>query len=72
MEGYSAGVTLDLVMVADQSYVHMNHLIVMESATHTQMKVVIVSPKMVTRTGSLTRKVDGSQLQNWKFGKSQR
>ncbi len=63
-EGYTAGVATDLVMVT-QSYVqHMNHLMVMENAAHTQIRVVIVFPKKVARTDSLTRRVKNSQSRN--------
>ncbi len=72
MQGYATEVTSDLIMVTISQVQQMNHLMVMESADQIQIVEVIVAPKMVTRTGSLTRKIIGSQSQNWKFGKSQR
>ena len=47
------------------SYVHgMNHLMVIISAAHTWIRQVIGSLKKMERTGSLTKKMEISQLQN--------
>ncbi len=60
LEGYAAIVPGDLIMVTE-SYLHMNHLMVMRSADQMQIVVVIVSPKKVARTISLTSRVNISQ-----------
>ena len=60
---YTAVFMLDLVSVeVEVTYQHMfNHLMVITSATHTQVELIIVSLKKVERMHSLTRKVKSSQ-----------
>jgi hypothetical protein len=43
---------------------------VMKSAYHGQIMIIIKSNLKVARTCSLTRRMDGSQLQSLKFGQS--
>ena len=61
---YSAGIFLDLVSleVMKVSYKHiMNHLMVITSATHMQINLVMVSLMKVVSTCSLTRRINSSQ-----------
>jgi hypothetical protein len=60
---YSAEMILDLVSVeVVVSYQqHLNHLIVITSATHLQINLVMVSLMKVVSTCSLTRRMETSQ-----------
>ena len=60
---------MDLVLV-EESYVHtMSHLMVMETANHGQIKIVMLSHKMkAAKTCSLTRRMETLQLPSLKFG----
>ena len=61
---YFAKVTLDLILELreTETYVHlMNHLTVIETADQMQINLVMVSQKKVTRTCSLTRRMENSQ-----------
>ncbi len=65
---YTAAQQRDLVMVT-MTYGHMvNHLMVITSAYHKHVELIIVSLKKLERTHSLTRIAMCSQLLNLKFG----
>ncbi len=52
------------------SYVHLHHLMAMETVNHGDIKVVTVSILKMARICSLTRRMDTSQSARLKFGKS--
>jgi hypothetical protein len=62
----------DLYLVS-MSYVHsMNHLMVIICAIQLQIEIDILSLLKMVRTASLTRRMETSQLQRLKYGKSKK